>query len=189
MFTCSDLKRVKDATLQRWKKRPHVKNINFAVKPSHKKFSPFSILYPWMRRMEFPVFRGWALRLSWRACHVPILWRFWMGRKRCDNPYYHIQLYIHFLFLINCVEYNSTLTTQLIVHFITCWDVPSDGSHYWCWWLIRSAPLTELLHRKYNHDQNEASLGSPTLESGAVSLSPLEVRINHHIYALEQTPG
>jgi hypothetical protein len=37
--------------------------------------------------MEFSIFREWALRLSRRACHVPILKRLRMGRKRCNNPY------------------------------------------------------------------------------------------------------
>jgi hypothetical protein len=33
----------------------------------------FSILHMWRRRMEFSIFREWAICLSRRACHVPII--------------------------------------------------------------------------------------------------------------------
>ena len=65
---------------------PTVKEATPSEEPSHNKFSPFSILHSWMIRMYFSIFREWALLLSRRACHVPILWGLRMERKRCDNP-------------------------------------------------------------------------------------------------------
>jgi len=36
---------------------------------------------------EESVFREWTLRKPTRECHVPILSKLRMGRRKCDNPY------------------------------------------------------------------------------------------------------
>ena len=88
-------------------------NISFAIKPSHKKFYSFFILHPWRRIMEFSIFREWALRLSRRACHVPILRRLRMGRKRCDNPYY---CNVDFVLFHNDACYTNSLLSRIQVN-------------------------------------------------------------------------
>jgi hypothetical protein len=131
---------------------PTVRNGSFAVKPSHQKFSSFSILHPWWIRMKIWTFREWTLPLSRRACHVPIPLKIENRKKEVWQPLlfsvvplvhqraYHIIRYIHTVCISTvhdwCVGELLTGVLRREYHRESLW---SSLAYTWTW---RQSPVS-----------------------------------------------